>query len=231
MKKLIALVLTLVCVVCLIGCSISNIDNSKPQTETTNTTYKVEIANNYPIENTLKSTYEAGEQVTVKLSTITEHYYRVYVNGVEQNLDRDASDMNYTYYTFTMPSKDVLVEITDVSVDIPNPPAVSNEYTISPSLLTCFTAKKQSWANPDLEMSQEQAEFIIGVWNDSEWENDITKTAYDFVFRGENIEIRYCYDEGIFNDVINNKHVVLPNEIREQVNKTVDKFIVLPIVD
>ena len=55
MKKLIALVLTLVCVVCLIGCSISNIDNSKPQTETTNTTYKVEIANNYPIENTLKS--------------------------------------------------------------------------------------------------------------------------------------------------------------------------------
>ena len=121
MKKLLTLVLVLVCAVSLLGCSASIIDNSKPQT-TTNTTYKVEIANNYPIENTLKSTYQAGEQITIKLFTITEHYYKVYVNGIEQAMDMEASDLSYTYYTFTMPSEDVLIEIKDFSVDIPGAP-------------------------------------------------------------------------------------------------------------
>lgn len=122
MKKLIGIFLTLVCVVNLVGCLANNTDNIKPLTETTNTTYKVKIVDNYPIENTLNNAYEPGEQVTIKLSTITEHYYIVYVNGVEQDFDRDASDMTYTYYTFTMPSNDVLIEIKDVSVDIPESP-------------------------------------------------------------------------------------------------------------
>ena len=122
MKKLIALVLVLACALCLVACAAGDIDNTNPQTETTKNTYMVEIADNYPIENTLKSAYEAGEQVTIKLSTITEHYYIVTVNGTEMDFDRDASDMTYTYYTFTMPSKDVLIEIADVSVDIPDAP-------------------------------------------------------------------------------------------------------------
>lgn len=122
MKKLIALVLVLACALCLVACAAGDIDNTNPQTETTKNTYMVEIADNYPIENTLKSAYEAGEQVTIKLSTITEHYYIVTVNGTELDFDRDASDMTYTYYTFTMPSKDVLIEIADVSVDIPDAP-------------------------------------------------------------------------------------------------------------
>ena len=107
----------------------------------------------------------------------------------------------------------------------------SGENNISYSPLICYTATQPSWAKPDLELSQEQAEFIIEVWSNSDWENDITKTEYDYVFRGDNVEVRYCYDEGIFNDVINNKHVVLSDDVREQVNKTVDKFIVLPVID
>ena len=122
MKRLIALVLALACALCLMACAASDIGNTNPQTGTTKNTYMVEIADNYPIENTLKSAYEAGEQVTIKLSTITEHYYIVTVNGTEMDFDRDASDMTYTYYTFTMPSKDVLIEIADVSVDIPEAP-------------------------------------------------------------------------------------------------------------
>lgn len=122
MKKLMVLVLVLACVLCLVACTSGDIDNTNPQTETTKNTYMVEIADNYPIENTLKSAYKAGEEVTIKLSTITEHYYIVTVNGTELDFDRDASDMTYTYYTFTMPSKDVLIEIADVSVDIPEAP-------------------------------------------------------------------------------------------------------------
>ena len=122
MKKIIALLLALSCVLCLVACASGDIDNTNPQTETTKNTYMVEIADNYPIENTLKRAYKAGEEVTIKLSTITEHYYIVTVNGTELDFDRDASDMTYTYYTFTMPSKDVLIEIADVSVDIPEAP-------------------------------------------------------------------------------------------------------------
>ena len=122
MNKAIALVLILACVLCLVACAAGDIDNTNPQTETTKKTYMVVIANDYPIENTLKSAYEAGEEVTIKLSTITEHYYIVTVNGTELDFDRDASDMTCTYYTFTMPSKDVLIEIADVSVDIPEAP-------------------------------------------------------------------------------------------------------------
>ena len=122
MKKLIALVLAFVCVLCLVACSASDTDNINPQAETTKNSFKVEIADNYPIENTLKNTYEAGEHVTIKLSTITEHYYIVSLNGIELDVDRDASDMTYTYYAFTMPSEDVLIEIVDVSVDIPEAP-------------------------------------------------------------------------------------------------------------
>jgi hypothetical protein len=106
-----------------------------------------------------------------------------------------------------------------------------NSYDIDPAFLTCFTAKKASLEKPDLQMTQEQAAFIIGVWNDSDWKFSITKTMYDYVFRGENIEMRYCYDEGIFNDVINNRHVFLSDEIREQVNKTIDEFAALSVTD
>ena len=108
---------------------------------------------------------------------------------------------------------------------------VSNENNNESSSLTCYTAQHPSWANPDLQISQEQAEFIIDIWNNSVWENGITETEYDYVFHGDNIEVRYCYCEGIFNDVVNNKHVIFSHRICKQVNKVVDKFIVLPTPD
>ena len=66
--------------------------------------------------------YPAGEKVTVKLPTETEHYYSLYVNGEEQQMDHDSSDMEYTYFTFVMPDCDVAIVIEDHSVDIPEAP-------------------------------------------------------------------------------------------------------------
>ena len=119
MKKWIALFLTLLCMLSLVACSGDKTELANAQEEETHKVFKVEIADNYPIQNTLKSAYTAGEQVTIKLDTITEHYYKVYVNGAEQAMDSDASDLTYSYYTFTMPNEDVIIEIEDVSVDIP----------------------------------------------------------------------------------------------------------------
>ena len=66
--------------------------------------------------------YPAGEKVIVKLPTETEHYYSLYVNGEEQQMDHDSSDMEYTYFTFVMPDCDVAIVIEGHSVDIPEAP-------------------------------------------------------------------------------------------------------------
>ena len=103
--------------------------------------------------------------------------------------------------------------------------------TIIPStLLTCYMGGHVSGSTSNLIMSQEQAEFIMAVWNDALWEPDITKTVYGYVFRGDNIEVRYCYDKGLFNDVINNRHVFLTQDVKEQVNQEIDKFVIMSIV-
>lgn len=109
MKKLKAFVLSLACIFGMTACM-------QPK-------YKVTIADNYPIENELKSSYAAGEEVTIQLATLTEHYYELFVNGVEQEMNMELSSWDtYTYFTFTMPEEDVLVTIEDVSVDIPEAP-------------------------------------------------------------------------------------------------------------
>ena len=106
-----------------------------------------------------------------------------------------------------------------------------NDYILPASLLTCYTADQPHYLNPDLEISQEQAEYMITVWNDSSWNDGIKEAVCDYIFRSENIEIQYCYDEGIFNDVLNNRHIILSSHIKKKVNQTIDKFIVLPYVD
>lgn len=106
-----------------------------------------------------------------------------------------------------------------------------HKYILPASQLTCYTAEQPHYLNPDLEISQEQAEFILMVWNDSSWDKGIKKASYNYVFRGDNIEIQYCYDEGIFIDTINGCYVVLSSKLKKQVNQTIDKFIVLPYVD
>ena len=69
--------------------------------------------------NELKDTYAAGEEVTIQLATITEHYYILTVNGEPQSMDMASSDLMYTYFRFTMPSEDVRIEIRMKAADLP----------------------------------------------------------------------------------------------------------------
>lgn len=128
MKKLTAFFAVMLCTVCLIGCAKAR--------------YKLEIidAYNYPIENTLKSSYAEGEEVTIKLETITEHYYVLYVNGVKQYAA--SYDMYYTYYTFTMPAEDVVVKIEDHWVGIPTPYDVIRRTQFAPTVKDGSICKK-----------------------------------------------------------------------------------------
>lgn len=134
-------------------------------------TYKVEIADNRRIENELEDAYEAGKKVTIQLGTVTEHYYRLYVNGVEQKMDRDASDMTYTYYTFHMPSEDVTIKIEDCYVDIPDAP-VQNQGTTSDT--DAYVVKTYEVTDP--EDATETDELVVFVkhyeMSDGTWKTE-----------------------------------------------------------
>lgn len=131
MKKiLLSMLVVIICMSLLLGCENILPNNSDPSS--TNETfdlggerkYKVEILNvdNFDIINELKESYATGEKVTIQLATITEHYYLLYVNGVEQERDDlIASDWTITTYSFIMPNEDVIIKIEDRWVDIPYP--------------------------------------------------------------------------------------------------------------
>ncbi len=81
--------------------------------------YKVTISNDYPIANELRETYSAGEEGTIQLATITEHSYALFVNGPKQDMNFTKSGLECTYFVFPLPDEDVLVEIEDHWVNIP----------------------------------------------------------------------------------------------------------------
>lgn len=174
MRKFVALFLALVCALGMVGCSKAK--------------YSIEIADNYPIANTLKRTYAAGEEVTVKLETITEHYYILYVNGVEQEMDRDASDLTYTYYTFTMPGEDVLIHIEDKWIDIPQAPQSPSgkpmpiSMTIAETLPSCVAFEYRESNTPHCFYAYDAEENLYRVlWTDWEGlnENDQIIVEYE----------------------------------------------------
>ena len=109
MKKIITAVLCLVLAAGLTACA---------QKE-----HKVVIADDRPIVNELKESYAPGEEVTIVLETITEQDYVLTANGANVAIDLGASDICYSYFTFSMPNKDVLLVIEERSVDIPEAPA------------------------------------------------------------------------------------------------------------
>lgn len=86
------------------------------------TAYKVTVDNEHTSICEVGESYSEGEEVVVRLPTYTEHYYSLYVNGTEQQMDDERSDMNGTYFVFTMPGCDVYIKIEDHSVDIPSSP-------------------------------------------------------------------------------------------------------------
>lgn len=102
-------VLTIILACALVGC------NSTKK-------YKVTVDAEHASDCEVGHSYSAGEEVSVKLPTITEHYYSLYVNEELQQMDRERSDMGYTYFTFTMPDCDVEIRIEDHSVEIPEAP-------------------------------------------------------------------------------------------------------------
>ena len=84
--------------------------------------YRVHVDIEHASQCKTESGYKCGDEVTIKLEAITEHYYKVFVDGVEVLQNDEKSNMVYTYYTFIMPNHDVDLIIEDHYVDIPLAP-------------------------------------------------------------------------------------------------------------
>ena len=84
--------------------------------------YRVHVDAEHVSECKMKSGYRCGEEVTIQLDTITEHYYKVFADGVEVPQDNEKTNMESTYFIFIMPDHDVELMIEDHDVDIPFAP-------------------------------------------------------------------------------------------------------------
>lgn len=82
--------------------------------------YRVEVEGRHKLASEIKDSYAAGEEIKLQLETVTGHYYIVSVNG--EKLERDASDAEYTYYTFVMPEEDILIKIESKWADMQDAP-------------------------------------------------------------------------------------------------------------
>lgn len=187
MRRLVIILLALCVLVGIVGCK------KVPAKET----YKVTITDNYPIANALESTYAPGETVTIQLETITEHYYVLTVNGVAQEMDREASDLTYTYFTFTMPKENVVVEITDQWVTIPPAPNDSTAKS-SPMILTIIETEPSGAAFEYWQSNScycfyahdEEENFYRVLWADCEGLKEKDRVVVEY----EKLE-KLTYDE------------------------------------
>lgn len=120
MKKLIVFLLAVICAFVLIGCS------------QTQTKYKVKVSVDGNEKDdaligslNLRESYAEGEDVTLKLkrSPTGEYSYYLYLNGewLPPNTSLSDSDLNFVYFSFVMPSKDALVQITKMPIPVSAP--------------------------------------------------------------------------------------------------------------
>ena len=147
------------------------------------------------------------------------------------NSDTTDSDLPSTADATKITTEEILSSTADTTdLDLPSTvdTTVNNTEEMIPSdVLTVYG----TFGLDKLRISEEQALTIKEIWESCEWADDITETVYDYVFIDGDREVRYSYDEGIFNDVTNMKSLILTSELRVEINNIVDHLIVLPTVD
>lgn len=207
MKRILAFAFTLVTVLtALTGCMASqNPSGNAAQ-------YKVVFADNYPICNQMYETYAAGDQVEIVLETITEHSYTVKANGKEVEMDREKTNLAFTYYTFTMPKEDVLVEIESKGVEIPIGPEQSSTVTISLG----ENLSQRILSDPDQQIILE----ILG--SDREWRSEIPECDWSCRFSGS-VSVGYC-DCGTISDFTNHRSRKLTVEEKGSIEALISRY-------
>lgn len=70
-------------------------------------------------------------------------------------------------------------------------------------------------------LSNEQAEYMNLMWENSEWLSGVTKTLCSFRFESNGVIIRYSSEAGVFIDDTNERHIIVSKEQRDYINSFV----------
>ena len=155
-------------------------------------TFKLSIIGNYAdnVVSELKGRYAAGERVAMELQTITEHYYEVTVNGTQ--IPQADSDLEYTWFVFNMPAEDTIVSITQKSVDIPPPPADSDNITFQYGDILAQIILDDAQKNTVQELLADK----------HDWIDEMPESVVNCYFTGFFVKAGYCSNSGTLIDYI-----------------------------
>ena len=154
--------------------------------------FKLSITGEYAdnMVDELEDSYLAGEKITIQLQTVTEHYYIVKVNGTA--IPQTDSDLEYTWFSFKMPEEDVVISITQKAVDIPPPPADSDNITFQ-----CGDILAQ------IVLDDAQKETVQELLADRhDWIDEMPESVVNCYFTGFFVKAGYCSNSGTLIDYI-----------------------------
>jgi len=157
--------------------------------------FKLSITGDYAdnILTKLEDSYLAGEKITFQLETITEHYYVVTMNGI--TLPQAESSLEYTWFGFRMPEEDVVISITQKGVDIPPPPADSDDITFQYGEIL-------SQVVLDNAQKETVQELLADKHN---WIDEMPEIVVNGYFTGFEVKAGYCINSGMLIDYISNR--------------------------
>ena len=154
--------------------------------------FKLSITGEYAdnMVNELEDSYLAGEKIIIQLQTVTEHYYIVTVNGTA--IPQTDSDLEYTWFSFKMPEEDVVISITQKGVEIPPPPADSDDITIHGGDILA-----------QIVLDDEQKETVQELLADKhDWIDEMPESVVNCYFAGFFVKAGYCSNSGTLIDYI-----------------------------
>lgn len=74
----------------------------------------------------------------------------------------------------------------------------------------------------EFNLSEDDTNYILTILNGDGWEISFTRSACDYYFILPDIELRYISDRGLFDDMSNDRHLIVTEEQRLCINSILD---------
>ena len=79
----------------------------------------------------------------------------------------------------------------------------------------CYT----TYEREEIELSQEEQEYIIDLLNDGKWYSGIAKCDSDVNFYPNGFKLGYCAESGVFNDFTLKRSLSISDDARDKINE------------
>ncbi|MBQ9848468.1 MAG: hypothetical protein IJO64_05375 [Clostridia bacterium] len=76
-----------------------------------------------------------------------------------------------------------------------------------------------------VELSQDDIDYFMALWNGADWEEDVSNTIRDYYFDLDGVSIGYSSESGLFNDGKYNRHLFVSEEERNYINSLIKSAI------